>query len=57
MNWLMVLMMMFILDLCIFTFAFAGMQLLLILLSERAKCFYRFWAFFEVIRYVKNLKG
>lgn len=57
MNWLMVLIMMTILDLMIFTFAFAGMQLFLVLLSEKAKCFYNLWAIFEVIRYIKNLKG
>ena len=57
MNWLFLMVVIYFLDLVAFTFAFAGMQLLFTLLANKMHCFYHFWATFEKIRRIKNLRG
>eukprot|EP00347_Sterkiella_histriomuscorum_P002038 403369714 len=56
-QWFQLIFIVYILDLLLFTFAFAGLQLLLSLLSVKLGCIYYLWSFFEKVRYVKNLKG
>jgi hypothetical protein len=57
MNWLVMVFIVFIMDLLVYTFAFAGLQLINIILSLKCKAFYHIWAFLEIIRYYKNLRG
>eukprot|EP00347_Sterkiella_histriomuscorum_P015521 403356717 len=56
-QWFYLIFVLYILDLLMFTFAFAGLQLLLSLLANKVPCLYQMWAFFEKVRYIKNLKG
>ncbi|CDW84379.1 neurohypophysial n-terminal domain containing protein [Stylonychia lemnae] len=57
MSWLFQMVILFFVDIFGFTFGFAAFQLFTSLLAGKLKCFYYFWAFFEVIRYYKNLRG
>eukprot|EP00347_Sterkiella_histriomuscorum_P014233 403361664 len=57
MSWFFLLVVIYFLDLIAFTFGFAGFQLTLSLLSQKSQIFYSAWAFFEKIRYIKNLRG
>ncbi|CDW89849.1 neurohypophysial n-terminal domain containing protein [Stylonychia lemnae] len=57
MNWFIMVFVLFIMDMLVYTFAFAGLQLINIIISVKFKPFYHVWATLEIIRYYKNLRG
>ncbi len=57
MGWFFNVLLVYIFDLLVFTFMLAAFQMVMIILSTKAKCFYHIWAAIEVFRYVKNLRG
>jgi hypothetical protein len=57
MGWFFNVLLVYIFDLLVFTFILAAFQMVMIILSTKAKCFYNIWAAIEVFRYVKNLRG
>ncbi|CDW84369.1 neurohypophysial n-terminal domain containing protein [Stylonychia lemnae] len=56
-KWFYQLIVIYFLDLIIFTFGYAGFQLINAIIAMKLKFYYRVWAFFEIIRYYKNLRG
>ncbi|CDW88931.1 neurohypophysial n-terminal domain containing protein [Stylonychia lemnae] len=57
MNWFIMVFIVLIMDMLVYTFAFAGIQLINIIISVKFKPFYHVWAALEIIRYYKNLRG
>ena len=57
MGWFFNVLLVYIFDLLVFTFLLAAFQMVMIILSTKAKCFYNIWAAVEIFRYVKNLRG
>jgi hypothetical protein len=57
MGWFFNVLLVYIFDLLVFTFLLAAFQMVMIILSTKAKCFYHIWSAIEVFRYVKNLRG
>jgi hypothetical protein len=56
-GWMFNIIVLFLLDLIVFTFGLAGLQLVNATISTKVKCWYSVWAFIEVYRYLKNLRG
>jgi hypothetical protein len=57
MGWFFNIILIYIFDLIVFTFLLAALQMVFVILSDKAKCFYHVWKAIEVFRYVKNLRG
>jgi hypothetical protein len=57
MSWLIIVMMSMGIDLVGFTGLISAIQLILVLLSLKMKCFKYLWSFVASYRYIKNLKG
>ena len=57
MGWFFNIILIYIFDLIVFTFLLAAIQMVLVILSAKARCFYHVWKAIEVFRYVKNLRG
>jgi len=56
-GWMFNIIVLFLLDLIVFTFGLAGLQLVNAIISSKVKCWYHVWATIEVFRYLKNLRG
>ena len=57
MGWAITLVLIYIFDLVVFTFALAGIQFANVIIASKVKCWYNVWAAIEIFRYVKNLRG
>ena len=57
MGWAITIVLIYIFDLVVFTFALAGIQFANVIISTKVKCWYNVWAAIEIFRYVKNLRG
>ena len=56
-GWAFNIILLYLLDMIVFTFGLAGFQLVNAIISEKVKCWYHVWASIEIYRYVKNLRG
>ena len=56
-GWAFNLIVLYLLDLILFTFGLAGLQMANVMISQKVKGWYKVWAAIEVFRYVKNLRG
>src|SRR5690606_30443375 len=56
-GWAFNIVLLYVLDLTVFTFALAFLQTANIMLIDKWKPWYKVWATIEVFRYLKNLRG
>ena len=57
MGWFFNIILIYLFDMIVFTFALAAFQMACVIVSAKVKCFYHVWKAIEVFRYVKNLRG
>lgn len=57
MGWALCLILVYIFDLVVFTFALAAIQFGNVIIATKVPGWYKVWAAIEVFRYVKNLRG
>jgi hypothetical protein len=57
MGWFFNIVLIYMFDMIVLTFALAAFQMTCVIASAKYKCFYHVWKALEVFRYVKNLRG
>ncbi|CDW75719.1 neurohypophysial n-terminal domain containing protein [Stylonychia lemnae] len=57
MDWLFIIIVTYFLDIVVFTFGYAGLQLILTVVGSKIKFFFKVWRMMELFRYYKNLRG
>ena len=57
MGWFFNIILIYVFDMVLFTFALAAFQMACVIASSKIKCFYSVWKALEIFRYVKNLRG
>ena len=57
MNWAINLILIILIDLIVFTFGLAFLQMGNVLISMKVRCWYKVWAAIEIFRYIKNIRG
>ena len=57
MGWTFNIILLYLLDLILFTFGLASLQMVNIMIANKIRCWGKVWTAIEVFRYVKNLRG
>ena len=57
MGWVFNIILLYLLDLILFTFGIASLQMVNIMIANKVTCWSKVWKAIEVFRYVKNLRG